>query len=145
MVKPACSHPWSIKRIPIHGSRLVLCRACWEAIDPAPRLAPQPKAEHAPAAASPEVAAPTAPPVGFPEEFGKPIPIRRLDSRIWVGYARVLGGSMIAAALGWGCLELYHNGFITLLVVVGLLAAIIVMIVWDYRDSSLRPPPRRRR
>src|ERR1700684_4731014 len=36
----ACLHAESVAtRIPMHGSRLVLCRVCWEVIDPSPRIA----------------------------------------------------------------------------------------------------------
>lgn len=74
-------------------------------------------------------------PASLPEEFGKPIPIRRLDSYIWVGHAKVLVVCLILAAVGWGGLELYQLGFVTLLVVSALLAALLALIGLDYLET----------
>ncbi|HEV3437810.1 MAG TPA: hypothetical protein VG122_10650 [Gemmata sp.] len=87
MTSSPCLHTEAVvSRLPIHGSRLVLCRVCWAVVDPSPRIAPL--RLPAPQAIPPEPAIPKPlPPKPFPsipilklpEEFGVPLPILRLE------------------------------------------------------------------
>jgi hypothetical protein len=87
MTSSPCLHAEAVvSRLPIHGSRLVLCRVCWAVVDPSPRIAPL--RLPAPQAVPPEPAIPKPlPPKPFPsipiltlpEEFGVPLPILRFE------------------------------------------------------------------
>jgi hypothetical protein len=89
MTSSPCLHTEEVaSRIAIHGSRLVLCRVCWAVIDPltpnAPLRLPAPQAIPVEILASPElVILESLPPKAspLPEEFGIPVPRRRLTSR----------------------------------------------------------------
>jgi hypothetical protein len=96
MISSPCTHAVeAASGIPMHGSRLVLCRVCWTVIDPSPRLAPpRPKASRTSTFEKP---APTEPISSKPpssrlpviaaeleEEFRVPMPRRRLLTSVFL-------------------------------------------------------------
>lgn len=101
-----CPHPDSPPRVPILGSRLVLCPACWEAFDPS-RPSPTFPEEPMTAAESPGVPLPTPSP---PPEPPEP-PISDPPARVEVlppirrrSYLPVLAVTVVIATLlfvGW--------------------------------------------
>jgi hypothetical protein len=96
MISSPCTHAAeAASRIPMHGSRLVLCRVCWTVIDPSPRLfPPRPKAGRTSTSEKPEPTEPTSskPPSSAPlvitaeveEEFRVPMPRRRLLTSVFL-------------------------------------------------------------
>lgn len=107
MPESGCNHPGTLAAICVYGSGLVLCRHCWEAIDPSPRPAHQPHKRLVADLVEKNPAAPAASssPSGraLPEEFEVPL-LLRYDLRYLRGFGKFIILSFLLSAVFYALL-----------------------------------------